>query len=98
MKMRGKKSGVLPKLVSILVTLIQIIIVLYLALKFFDANSTPFVRFLNSLSEPILQPFNGIFHPVLIGNNILDLSAVFALIVYSAIGFGLQKIFALLKL
>lgn len=88
----------LPKLVSILLTFIQIIITLYILLKFFGANNTPFVHLLNGLSEPILHPFTGIFHPVAFNNRILDLSAVFALIVYSVIGFGLQKILAVLRL
>lgn len=88
----------LPKLISILLTFIQIIIVLYILLEFFGANDTPFVNLLNGLSEPILQPFTGIFHPVVFNGHSLNLSAVFALIVYSAIGFGLQKILAVLRL
>jgi uncharacterized protein YggT (Ycf19 family) len=87
----------LPKLISILLTFVQMVIVLYILLKFFGANQTPFVDFLNGLSRPMLQPFEGIFQPIAIGDRILDLSAVFALIVYSVIGFGLQKILSLLK-
>ncbi|RYL95656.1 YggT family protein [Sporolactobacillus sp. THM7-4] len=96
--MKGKKSGMLPKVVSILVTFIQIIIGLDILLQVFGANETPFVKLINSLSEPILQPFAGIFQPVMIDGHTLDLSAVFALIVYSVIGFGIQKILSLLKL
>lgn len=96
--MRGKNSGgMLPKLISILLTFVQVIIVLFILLKFFAANVTPFVHLLNNLAEPLLQPFEGIFHPVVFNARTLDLSAVFALIVYSVIGFGLQKIFSVIK-
>ncbi|MFT8317997.1 MAG: YggT family protein [Sporolactobacillus sp.] len=96
--MKGKRTGMLPKLVSILLTFIQVIIVLYILLKFFSANDTPFVHLLNALAAPLLHPFEGIFHPVIFNAHTLDLSSVFALIVYSVIGFGLQKIFTLLKI
>ncbi|MFT8361876.1 MAG: YggT family protein [Sporolactobacillus sp.] len=96
--MRGKKTGgMLPKLISILLTFVQVVLVLFILLKFFAANETPFVHLLNNLAEPMLQPFEGIFHPVVFNGRTLDLSAVFALIVYSVIGFGLQRIAALIK-
>ncbi|GAY77712.1 YggT family protein [Sporolactobacillus inulinus] len=96
--MKRNKTGMFPKLISILLTFVQVVIALYLLLKFFGANPTPFVNFLNSLSEPILNPFQGIFHPIVYKKHILDLSALFALIVYSIIGFGIQKIFSMLKM
>jgi uncharacterized protein YggT (Ycf19 family) len=95
---KGKSSGMFPKLVSILLTVIQIIITLYILLKFFGANETPFVVFLNGLSAPLLNPFRNIFDSVVFSGHILDLSAVFALIVYSVVGFGLQKILSILKM
>ncbi|GGL53094.1 YggT family protein [Sporolactobacillus putidus] len=95
---KGKNAGMLPKLVSILLTFVQVIIALEILLQFFGANETPFVRLLNGLSQPILQPFQGIFHPVVFSGHTLDLSAVFALIVYSVVGFGIQKVLGLLRL
>ncbi len=88
----------LPKLISILLTFIQVIIALEILLHFFEANETPFVKLLNGLSQPILQPFQGIFHPVILSGHTLDLSAVFALIVYSVVGFGIQKLLGILKM
>jgi len=95
---RRNSTGMFPKLISILLTFVQVVIVLYILLQFFGANPTPFVNLLNSLSEPILKPFQGIFHPIVFNEHSLDLSAVFALIVYSIIGFGIQKILAILKI
>ncbi|MCO7176028.1 YggT family protein [Sporolactobacillus kofuensis] len=95
--MKGKKTGMFPKLISILLTFVQVVIALYILLQFFGANATPFVNLLNSLSEPILKPFQGIFHPIIFNEHSLNLSAVFALIVYSIIGFGIQKVLAILK-
>lgn len=96
--MRGKSSGMLPKLIGILLTFIQLVIVSNILLLFFGANKTPFVQFVNGLSAPLLNPFEGIFHSVVLGGHVLDLSAVFALIVYSVVGFGLQKILSVLRL
>ncbi|RYM06175.1 YggT family protein [Sporolactobacillus sp. THM7-7] len=96
--MKGKNSGTLPKVISILVTYVQIVIALKILLQFFGANATPFVGLINSLNEPLLQPFAGTFQPVVLDGHVLNLSAVFALIVYSVIGFGLQKILGLIKL
>ncbi|MFT8872512.1 MAG: YggT family protein [Sporolactobacillus sp.] len=98
MSVKQKQGGMLPKLVSILLVFIQIIVALSILLHFFNANPTPFVILLNHLAEPLLRPFANIFHPIVFGMNTLDLSAVFALIVYSVIGFGLRRLFALLKL
>lgn len=97
-KVKGKNAGMLPKLVGILLTFVQIIIVMEILLLFFEANKTPFVQLLRGLSQPVLQPFQGIFHPVVFSGHTLDLSAVFALIVYSVVGFGIQKVLGILRL
>lgn len=89
----------LSKIINILLSVIQIIIGLFIALKLFNAKDVPFVNLIHGLSEPLLSPFQNMFQPVTLGGHyILDLSALFALIVYSVIGYVLQKILGLLGL
>lgn len=97
--MKKKNPAMLSKVINILLSVIQIIIGLFIALKLFNAKDVPFVNFINGLSEPLLSPFQNMFQPVTLGGRyILDLSALFALIVYSVIGYVLQKILGLLGL
>lgn len=95
--MKGKQSGTGARFVGIIVTFIQIIIATDILLQFFGANQTPFVRLVDGLSTPMLRPFAGMFEPVVFDGHLIDLSALFALIVYSVVGFGIQKLFAILK-
>ncbi|MGV3487293.1 MAG: YggT family protein [Tuberibacillus sp.] len=88
----------LVKLINIFLSIVQIVIGLYIVLKMFGAAEVPFVRFIYGLSAPLLSPFAGIFNPVKFMDNYqLDLSAIFALIIYSAIGFILMRLALLIE-
>ncbi len=58
-----------------------------LILKFFGANEgTPFVQWVYRLSEPLLRPFQNIFPPLELSERfVVDLTALFAIIVYSVV-------------
>ncbi|TCP26594.1 YGGT family protein [Scopulibacillus darangshiensis] len=92
--MKNKKPSVFVRFINIVLSIVQIILGLFIVLKLFGAAKVPFVSWINSLADPLLNPFKGIFDPVTFsGQYVLDLSAVFALIVYSVIGYILIKIF-----
>ncbi|MBM7646058.1 uncharacterized protein YggT (Ycf19 family) [Scopulibacillus daqui] len=96
---KNAKQSFLAKIINIILSIVQIIIALYIVIKLFGASNVPFVQWLNTISEPLLRPFEGMFHPVEISKGyILDLSAVFALIAYSAIGYILIRLASMLKL
>ncbi|GGE48692.1 hypothetical protein GCM10011391_29400 [Pullulanibacillus camelliae] len=88
-----KKSFILSRIINILVSAVQIIMGLYIVLKLFGAAEVPFVHWIYTLSAPLLAPFKGIFHSILFQESYyLDLSAVFALIVYSIAGYVLVRL------
>lgn len=92
------KSFWLTRVLNIIVSIVQILIGLYILLKMFGAAEVPFVRWVYAIDSPLLSPFIGIFEPVkFMDNYILDLSAVFALIIYSAVGYILIKLAAMIE-
>ncbi|HEU5140637.1 MAG TPA: YggT family protein [Bacillales bacterium] len=77
------------KWISIIVEIIEAIIGIHILLKLFGANSgVPFVNWMYHLSAPLLAPFKGIFENMVFNEEyVLDLSAVFALVVYGIVGY-----------
>lgn len=90
---------VVTKIINGLISLIQIIIGLGIILKLFGAKDVPFVRAVYSLETPLLSPFKGMFQPVALAPHYyLDLSALFALIIYSVAGYVLLKLIGLFQI
>lgn len=60
----------------------------------FSANqTTPFVNFIYTTSASFLQPFRGIFPPRSVGETgYLDVAAIFAMIIYSLIGWAFSAL------
>lgn len=85
----------LARLINIMIEIIEAIIGIHILLKLFSANSAvPFVRWMFHLSRPLLQPFHGIFKDLVLGGHyVLDLSALFALIIYGIIGYLITLLF-----
>ena len=86
---------------ALIITLIEAIFAiaefflgLRLLLKFFGANTrAPFVRWVYGTSEPLLEPFRGMFPaPVLEGRFVLEFSTLFALVVYALIAYFLIEL------
>ncbi|HET7657496.1 MAG TPA: YggT family protein [Bacillales bacterium] len=77
------------KWINIILEVVEAIIGIHILLKLFNANpNVPFVNWMYQLSAPLLRPFNGIFHDMVFqGKYVLDLSAIFALIIYGIIGY-----------
>ncbi|MFC7395404.1 YggT family protein [Scopulibacillus cellulosilyticus] len=95
---KNAKQSFLGRVINIVLSIVQIIIALYIVIKLFGASNVPFVQWLNRISQPLLHPFEGMFNPVTFSKGYtLDLSAVFALIVYSVIGYILIKLVSMLN-
>ncbi len=82
-------SRILIFLVSLVFGLVEFIIALRILLKLLGANpSTPFVNWVNEVSNSLIYPFQGIFpSPVLTGGFVLEMSSVIALLVYAIIAY-----------
>ena len=79
----------LASIVNFVVSLLEILLIVRLFLKFFGANSNAlFVRWIYDTSDPILSPFRGIFpSPAIQDQYILEFSTIFAIIIYALAGF-----------
>jgi len=87
-----KKPRVMISLISLVKSvfaLLELFIVTRIILDFLRASQDAlFIQWLNVITDPLLRPFIGIFPPLTVsGEFILELHAIFALIVYAFIGY-----------
>jgi len=82
-----------PKLIAVLINLVTSLIEgllgLRIILKLFGASTAaPFVRWVFETTQPLLAPFIGMFpSPKLPEGFVIEFSALFALMVYTFIGY-----------
>ena len=81
---------IIAALINLIINLIEGILSLRIILKLFGAaTAAPFVRWIYETSEPLLAPFIGIFpSPSLTGGFVLEFSALFALMIYTFLGYA----------
>ncbi len=73
--------------------IIELLIGLRIILKLFSANpQTPFVDFVYSTSHQLLTPFLGMFPSPTRHGSVLEISALFALLVYGFIGYIVEEL------
>jgi uncharacterized protein YggT (Ycf19 family) len=79
---------ILNSLVSFFVGIATVILGLRVLFRLFDANpAAGFVDWIYSTSETLMAPFRGIFPPATLeGGIVLDVSALFAIIMYLVFG------------
>ena len=72
--------------------IIEFILGLRVILRLLGANpASPFAQWLYKLSDPLLMPFKDIFPTPDMYQGVLDLPSLFALIVYTFVGFLLSR-------
>lgn len=83
--------GYMINLINIFVGLAIIILGLRIFFRLFDANpEAGFVDWIYDTSSVLMEPFRGIFSPAVIERGVvLDVSAMFAAIMYAIFGFVL---------
>ncbi|WP_221566613.1 YggT family protein [Alkalihalobacillus sp. TS-13] len=86
-------------LVNLFMGIIEALILLRIVLKLFGANPyTPFVQWVYNLTIPLLSPFQNIFPtPVIQGRYELELTSIFALIVYAFLSYFLVQFILMLN-
>ncbi|MEX0930174.1 MAG: YggT family protein [Candidatus Paceibacterota bacterium] len=85
---------VLIRLISIVVSLVEIFLGLRLILKLLGANpNAGFVSWVYNTSEPLLVPFRGMFPaPAVEAGFILEFSTLFAILIYALVGWLLMEL------
>lgn len=85
--------GIIDILSGLIFGFIEGIVGLRILLKFFGANElTPFVTWVYHTSQPLLVPFEGMFPSVTEKRGFtIDVSSLFALLVYAFIAFFIQE-------
>ncbi|WP_257349638.1 YggT family protein [Pseudalkalibacillus decolorationis] len=95
--MRRKPFGVY--IVNLFMGIIEALILLRIILKLFGANPyTPFVQWIYNFTMPLLSPFRNIFpSPIFMDRYELELTSIFALIVYGILSYFLVQFFLMLN-
>ncbi len=85
---RLSPSGIALGIVNFVIGLAEILIGLRIILKLFGANvNAEFVSWIYDTTQPLLQPFIGMFPaPAIEGAYVIEFSALFALLIYALIG------------
>jgi uncharacterized protein YggT (Ycf19 family) len=66
-------------------------------LKLLGANTAvAFTQFMYGVTDPLLGPFRGILTTFVSGRTILEVSALFAMLIYGLIGIALARLLALM--
>lgn len=81
-------------LIYVLTMIIETLLAFRVVFTLFQASaSTSAVHLLYQASDPLVQPFQNIFHTVTLGSSyVLDWSTIVALIVYGLAGFLLGEL------
>lgn len=85
-------GALIQRLIDFFVGLAVILLGLRVVFRLFDANaSSGFVEWIYDASGSLLSPFRGIFPNVQVDpGNVLDVTALFAMLMYAIIGFALS--------
>lgn len=80
--------------INFIVGIIEVFLGFRFLFKLFGASqSAPFVNWLYATTEPLLNPFSGIFpSPVLQGRYLVEFTTLVALLVYMLIGYLLIQL------
>lgn len=86
----------LLSLTDLVIGLIEFLIGLRVILKLFGASAnSQFVSWVYETTQPLLQPFVGVFpSPKVDGLFVIEFSALFALVVYALIGYLVGNVLA----
>jgi uncharacterized protein YggT (Ycf19 family) len=93
-----KKRAILKSIINWFVFIVETILGLRVLFLILNANPTaPFVNWIYRTSDTILSPFRGIFTAQSISlGHILDITALFAMLMYSLFGFLLESLVSLI--
>jgi uncharacterized protein YggT (Ycf19 family) len=80
------------QLIWLLFGVLEVLIVLRIALMLIGANpNSPIVAMIYGLTYLVLFPFTGLISSPTVGNMVLEVSSMFAILIYGLIAFGLER-------
>ncbi len=90
---------ILETLISFILGVIEFFLGFRFLFKLFGASTAaPFVNWLYATTEPLLNPFRGIFPaPQIEGGYVIEFTTLVALLVYLFIGYLLFRLIAVMK-
>lgn len=87
--------GIVRTLVNVVVGVIELLLLLRFAFKFFVVNAgTPFVAWLYGVTAPLVAPFSRILPDWKLGGLVVDFATLVALIVYVLFGYLILQAFS----
>lgn len=94
-----KSTVFINYLINIIIGIAQFFLGIRIILKLFGASATaPFVQWIYTTSDSLLYPFEGIFPTTTLdGRFIIEFSALFALIIYTLVGYFLIQLLFMIE-
>ncbi len=84
-------------LTHLILGFITLILAVRLLLKLFAASTAaPFVRWVYETSQPLLAPFEGMFPTTVANGFVIEISTLFALLVYAFAGYIIEEVISYL--
>lgn len=96
---RVYRSSVVVYLIEYVTYLVQVLLGLRFVLKLFGARTAaPFVRWIYEMSDGLIAPFRGMFpSPEIARPFVIEFSTLFALIIYSVVGYLILELIGRLE-
>ena len=84
------------EIIYLLFGIIDAVLLIRLVLKLLGANAhAGFAQFIYGLTDFFLAPFKGLLPTIVSGQSVLELSLIFAILIYSLIALGLVRLVAI---
>jgi hypothetical protein len=81
------------RILYFIIGLIEVLLLLRFLFRLLGAGNTGFVSMIYNLTSPLIIPLNGIFNDQSLSRmNVLEVSTLLAMVVWSLIGWGLVKL------
>jgi len=88
-----RTRNIINSVINIILTIVEALLLFRLILKLLAANeAAAFVRWIYETSEPLLSPFEGMFPTVVNSGVVVEMSTLFAIMVYALVGYLLIAI------
>jgi uncharacterized protein YggT (Ycf19 family) len=84
------------EIIYLLFGIIDAVLLIRLVLKLLGANAhAGFAQFIYGLTDFFLAPFKGLLPTIVSGQSVLELSLIFAILIYSLVALGLVRLVAI---
>lgn len=83
-----RARNIVVGIINIVLTVVEVLLIFRLFLRLLSANeNAAFVQWIYETSEPLVRPFEGIFPTVVESGAVVEMSTLFAIMVYAILGY-----------